>query len=179
MLVFKYVVLGLLLYSDAFSMEFDKIVRNNAQNPTKLIEELKSIRDKSVEAEAFIQKFGGDNFQKCNGDETIYSNQINEKVAEAAFVVGSEMRRIGASQIDNIEALEISKRFLEIANSSVNYNLVDQDISSSLWSDQLTDMILNRRAYQNSILVLKENLNKKRSEKTSFVDLPEDLLNEL
>ncbi|MBE6447619.1 MAG: hypothetical protein E7015_04035 [Alphaproteobacteria bacterium] len=178
---FKYFVLWLALFGDVFSMQFDYIVRSNASNPAELIRQLELIEDQSEEAEAFLQNFGGEGFQKkCNAQKR-YSDEISEKVKEAAFIVGSEMRKIGASQIDSTEALEISKIFLDATSMGTTHNLTDQDVSGSLWSDQLDDMIANRQKYQLAVKALKERFESTEDEGIIIhsVLLPNDVLDEL
>lgn len=177
-----YVTLSLLLLGDIFSMQFDSIVRSYARDPAKMIEELRTIENESEEAKAFLQNFGGDNFQKEDGVERHYSEQVMDRVKEAAFTVGSEMRKIGASQVDNVEALSVGKRFLEFADMGTAYHLVDQDVSGSLWSEQLDAMISDRQRYKNSVQDLKGELIKKKKEGVEAarsVLLSKDLLGEL
>ena len=107
-----------------------------------------------------MRNFGGDGFTEETSVRKNYSSEIMERLIEAAFTVGSEMRKKGSAITDEVTDLEISKRFLEFANMKGSHGQVDNDVSPSFWRDQLDGMISVRRDYKealNKLVVLESD----------------------
>lgn len=154
----KYIILcGVFVFVKTMSMDFESIIRDNADNPSRIITKLESIKDTDKVAEAFLYTFGGTNYQSVTGEDVrkSYSDDIIEKLEESALLICSEMRKRGALEIDNEASLEISKRFLEFVDKKGKHSFFDEDISHSFEQDQLNDMISNRREYRLAIEALK------------------------
>lgn len=144
------------LAGELMATDFDSIVRNNVGNPVEIISKLKEIRDSSEIADAFLYNFGGDGFTKETSVTKSYSSEIMEHLVEAAFAIGSEMRKKGRSVADEVTDLKISKKFLEFADMNGNHGQVDNDVSSSFWKDQLNGMISVRQDYKDALEKLGE-----------------------
>ncbi|MBQ3564550.1 MAG: hypothetical protein IJA14_00200 [Alphaproteobacteria bacterium] len=137
--------------NQAESVSFDSIVKANVGNPAEIVNKLREIRNTSELADAFLCNFGGENFEEETSVRKNYSSEITERLVEAAFAIGSEMRKKGRSVTDEITDLEISKRFLEFANAKGSHGQADNDVSSSFWRDQLDGMIGVRRDYKDAL----------------------------
>lgn len=175
--ILKYFVFSVFLFTQAIAMDFESIIRDNASDPKKIISELQSIRDTDEVAEAFLYTFGGDNYQPVTkgGVRKQYSEEIVGKLKESALLIGSEMRKIGASEVNNEASLVISKRFLEFAGESEGHSFVDGDVSISFEQNQLDDMISNRRQYRLAI----ESLKKKKKADYTIKQIPSEILDDM
>lgn len=148
----KYVLFCMILVGEqVVAMDFNSIVKANLDNPAEIVNKLREIRGISELADAFLCNFGGDGFREETSVRKDYSSEVTECLAEAAFAIGSEMRKKGRSVTDEVADLEISKRFLEFANMKGNHGQVDNDVSSSFWRDQLDGMISVRRNYKDAL----------------------------
>lgn len=159
---------------------FDSIIRENADNPAKILEFLKEIRQNSSEADAFLRKFGGEDYGEEPNSVKKLSSDVESKVKEAAFIVGNEMRKKGAMSGDDIESLKISQKFLDYADPKIGTHFCDQDVSSSFLRDQLNGMIATRTVFQEKVDELKKNWNGDEDSSSSESELLSDsLLNEM
>ena len=137
---------------------FFTIVKNNVGNPAEIIRELSKIRETSKLADEFVHNFGGEGFDHEEGFSARgkCSSTEEEQLAEAAFAIGNEMRRKGWNEIDNVENLKISRRFLEFAHTNKGgHGQVDNDLSPSFWKEQLDDMIRVRLHYRKALEAVK------------------------
>lgn len=175
--ILKYFVFSIFLFVEAIAMNFESIIRDNAGNPGEIIRQLQSIKGTDEVAEAFLCTFGGANYQPITENEVSkqYSEEIIEKLKESALLIGSEMRKIGAAEVDNEASLIISKRFLEFARENGRFSFVDDDISVLFEQNQLDDMISNRKQYRLAI----ESLKQRVREDYIMKEIPSEILDDM
>lgn len=171
--------LTVFIYFETMTMDFNSIVQENAGNPKELIEKLRSIREFSIEADAFLQNFGGVDYQKESDFVKEYSSKVTDQIKEAAFIVGNEMRKIGGQKTDEVKDLLISKRFLEFAlRGTGSFHFHDQDVSPSFLLDQLDGMLAIRYDYIKALEALK-NRKKENFTPVDRCQFSEEMLNDL
>lgn len=91
-------------------LSFDSIIRENADNPSQVLELLRGMRERSSEADA-LREFGGENYGEEQGSVKGLSPDVEYRVKEASFIIGNALRRKGAGRADDIESLETSQSF--------------------------------------------------------------------
>ncbi|MBR1734042.1 MAG: hypothetical protein IJ730_01110 [Alphaproteobacteria bacterium] len=173
----RYILLlmSFLLSNSLVAMNFMEIVKENSRNPYKIVTEMKQCCNDKNELEdiasAFLDNFGGDNFQeRAKFECKNYSQEIREQLREAALLIGKDMRKLGKEGVDetSLQNLTIAKRFLEFADYNGSHHFFDEDISNSFVMNELVSMIDERTRYLNSINHLKESM------KTMKVDNSDD-----
>lgn len=161
-------LISIFLFEHVVGMNFIEIVRENSCAPDKIVMRMEELcRERTAledVASAFLDNFGGDNFQprpkpKCKN----YSQELRSQLREAALLIGRDMRKLGEGGVDeaSLRALNIAKRFMEFAESNSHY-FFDGDISESFAVNELISMIDAREKYLTSVRLLKDDMETKK-----------------
>lgn len=202
--MFKYTLLGVVICFQTMVVctDFNSVVHENMDNPSKIVEELQKIRDRSEEADAFLFYFGGKNFREEGGSAKEYSLDVKGDIMAAAWNIGIKMFKRGEWELSDITSLLIARRFLrfasglsdvadendvtsEIDEDVTSLHCVDRDISPFCTLYMLEEMIKDRQRYISERQVAQKKMREKKEqmEKEGRVldmnQFPQELLDEL
>jgi hypothetical protein len=160
-----------LLFCNAWGLDFEKLVRENASNPSELISKLRDFRGNEV-ADAFLAKFGGDSFQNeegaslrsCSGNP-----EVDFVVRSAARYLGEEMYKVGAKSWNDDGTLEIAQRFLSEAGSDAHPS-VDDDVEPSFLLQRVNGLLDFKRASRMAFQRLSDDCETRNRNRSPIVE---------
>lgn len=167
----KCVISFLILFEvSAMDAPFQAVIEGatSATAPAALLESLRKIRDTSSVADAFLSRYGGEDFKEEAGFITkTFNDEVKVKVDGAAQFLGQIFYKKGSESWDDDGSLALAQRLLKKEDSS----FIRRDVSPTFFKERLEHMRLDRVNFSAWFNALTDHVNKIQAEKISEEEL--------
>ncbi|MBR1735323.1 MAG: hypothetical protein IJ730_07810 [Alphaproteobacteria bacterium] len=123
--------------------------------PSQLISELKQIRTTSVQADAFLNRYGGAEFNE-EGEIRFFSNDISREIDRVARSLGEYYYKMGNESWEDNGSLLFANRLL--SSSSYSPCIGRSEANSSVTKERLEHMVEDRVNFAKSFEDLEKEL---------------------
>lgn len=155
MRMYCFVLLFVSFFSYATDLAFEQVVGEAKVGnvaPAAFLDNLRNIRSTSSMADAFLCRYGGEDFKEEPVVKT-FSIEITDEVERVAYLLGEIYYKKGDASMDDVDSLKFAKRLLK-TNTSTSFIGVGDVNYSAFFGDALEDMIQDRIHFRDSFNAL-------------------------
>lgn len=169
-----FILLFISFFSYGADPAFERIINDaKAGNlaPAAFLDNLRDIRANSSMADAFLCRYGGENFEK-EPVIKVFSTEIMDNVEKLAQLLGEVYYKKGDANVNDIDSLKFAKSLLK--TSSLTSFLGARDVNySAIFGDALDDMIQDRMRFRDSFSALANHVTNVTNEVVTQEELEE------
>ena len=174
MRIYCFILLFISFFSYAADRAFEHIVdeaKTGNIAPTDFLDNLRNIRGTSNMADAFLCRYGGDNFEEEQVVKT-FSMEITSEIDKVAYLLGGIYYKKGDANVDDIDSLKFAKRLLK-ANATTPFIGAGDVNYSAIFGGALNDMLQDKEHFRNSFDALADHVAAVASESVTEEELEE------